>query len=287
MKKNSVTKESAQKKVGSKRSIYTKKRKQDMTLLIRNLVIAFSIMILISLSVSIFMYIGTNETIKEMHSTYIKNTDDIILTSAKQKLADEWERLPEPQKREKLRAQYTEIVTYYTINTDSKYKMSAEQINSTFNKLYDCLKSVPRINFFMAVAYMKVATNFNPVYNREYKYGLAAMYLKTGEAVSNLPRIEDDKTFYTAWKGMLTLNRPDEAIKLLVARIDDLMLTFNNREEWVFLSLFTNEYDVIGNYWNGGEGIIPDDIYREGKLAEVLKYYNSFKNWEIPARDAQ
>lgn len=261
------------------------KRKLELT--IKNMTIAFTIVLSLFIVVMIWVAIGVSGTFKEMHNTYIKNTDEIIKVRSEHEISNAWERKPENEKREMLRAQYTEIITYYTINTDDKYKMSSQQIDMTFNQLYNCLRTVPRINFFMAVAYMKVATNFNPVHNRDWKFGLAALYNKTGETICNLPRIKNDEAFFTIWKGLQTLNRPEEAIKLLVARVDDLMLTFNNREDWVFLALFTNEYDVINKYWKNGEGKIPDEIYREGDLAEVLKYYYSFKNWQIPSRDSK
>jgi hypothetical protein len=247
--------------------------------------IAFITVLVLTVIVMILVLVGTNNTIKEMHKTYINNTDEIITMKAEQDVSNSWERKPENEKRELLKARYTEIVTYYTVNIEDKYKMSTEQIMSTFNQLYACLGSVPKINFFLPVAYIKVATNFNPVHNRDWKFGLSAFYQKTGQAICNLPRIKADKNFFTVWNGLQTLNRPEEAIKLLVARIDDLMLTFNNREDWVLLSLFTNEYDIISKYWDGGEGKIPDDFFRDGFLAEVLKYYYSFKNWQIPERE--
>jgi len=262
-------------------------RKRKLELTMRNMTITFTIALSLFIITMIGVIIGVNGTFKEMHNTYIKNTDEIIKVRSEQEISNAWERKPENEKREMLKAQYTEIITYYTVNTDDKYKMSSQQIDMTFNQLYNCLKSVPRINFFMSVAYMKVATNFNPVYNRDWKFGLAAFYNKTGETICNLPRIKTDEVFFTVWKGLQTLNRPEEAIKLLVARVDDLMLTFNNREDWVFLALFTNEYDVINKYWKGSEGRIPDELYREGDLAEVLRYYYSFKNWQIPSRDSK
>jgi len=271
----------------NKRGKYMAKRKRNINGVVSNLIIAFVITLSLCVITNVLVLIGTNNTIKEMHKTYIRNTDQIIQTRSEQEMSNSWERKPENEKRELLRSQYTEIITYYTVNTDDKYKMSNEQINATFNTLYDCLKSVPRINFFMAVAYIKVATNFNPIHNRDYKYGLAAFYQKTGEGVCNLPIIKENQTFFTVWKGLQTLNRPEETIKLLIARIDDLMLTFNNREDWVFISIFTNEYDIINKYWKGGEGTIPDDYYRDGQLSEVLKYYYAFRNWQIPSRDSK
>ncbi len=60
------------------------------------------------------------------------------------------------------------------------------------------------------------------------------------------------------------------------------MATFNNRVDWVFLSLITNEYDVIEKYWEDGQGAIPNKLYEEGQLNEMLMYYHSFSLWEIP-----
>ena len=60
------------------------------------------------------------------------------------------------------------------------------------------------------------------------------------------------------------------------------MITFNNREDWVLLALFTDEYQVIRDYWDEGAGAIPDEYYEEGQLAEALKYYHAFRNWKIP-----
>lgn len=263
------------------------KKKKNTDELTKNLLLSFIIVTSLAIITMIIVLVNSNMTIQEMHRTYINNTDNIIKIKEDQKMADDWTRLPDNEKRERLRSQYTEIITYYTTNVDSKYKMSAEQIGQTFEQLYSCLKSVPRINFFIPLAYMKVASNFNPVYNRNWRYGIATFFQKAGEEASNLPIVRTDKAFFTVWKGLQTLNRPDESIKLLIAKIDDLMITFNNREDWVFLALFTNEYEVISKYWNDGQGAIPEEKYRTGQLSEVLKYYYAFKNWEIPSRDAK
>jgi hypothetical protein len=134
---------------------------------------------------------------------------------------------------------------------------------------------------------MRVASNFNPIYNREYKYGLGAFFNKTGETIANLKLVREDPAFQLTYSGIETLRMPTESIKLIVARMDDLMVTFNNRIDWVLLSIFTNEYDVIDRYWDGGDGAIPDEFYKEGELAEALKYFDSFRNWTIPRDPTQ
>ena len=223
------------------------------------------------------------KTINSMHNTYIKETEKIIKTKSDIDLANQWERLPVNQRKERLRSQFFEIVRYYTNNIPEEQKMSDDQLLNTFNQLWLCIQKKPYINFFLPIAYMKVKTNFNPVYNIKYQRGIIGFYLKMAERVSNLPIIRDDDVFKVVYKGTTTLNNPPEAIKLLVARIDDLMQTFNNREDWVLLSLFENEYTVISKYWDDGKGEIPDKFYKEGKVAEALRYYEAFKNWQIPA----
>ncbi len=223
------------------------------------------------------------KTINDMYSTYIKETEKIIKTRSQIDLANQWERLPVNQRKERLRDQFFEIVRYYTNDVPDEQKMNDEQILNTFNQLWLCTERLPHVNFFLPVAYMKVKTNFNPVYNTEYQYGIAGFYLKEAERMSQLPLIKEDDIFKTTYKGSTTLNNPQQAIKLLIARIDDLMHTFNNREDWVILSLFENEYNVIEQHWHGGEGIIPDKLYESSDLAKTLQYYHSFKNWKIPS----
>jgi hypothetical protein len=228
-----------------------------------------------------------NKVIREMYREYVRNTEEIIKTKSDIELANSWERLPINQRKERLREQYFEIIRYYTNNITPEQKINDDQIQSTFNVVFDCTTRVPSINFFLPVAYMKVATNFNPIYDREYKKGISAFYLKTGQTVANLPLVRTDTAFQTVFKGLETLNNPNEAIKLLVARIDDLMVTFSGRADWVLLSLFTNEYDVISKYWDGGNGKIPDNLYSDGDLADSLMYFQSFKNWQIPSISAK
>jgi len=232
----------------------------------------------ISLILSTFFFIST---INDMHNTYITKTEDIILGKENVELANDWERLPIQQRKEQLRSQYLKIVRYYTSPVPAEQKMNEDVLVTTFDTLWDTTQRTKQ-NFFTAVAYMKVATNFNPIYNVQYKRGLAGFYNKTYESVANLPLVRTDPVFQTIYKGSQTAYNPNQSIKLLVARINDLMGTFNNRIDWVFLSLITNEYDVIDKYWDDGKGSIPDSLYKDGKLSQMLMYYNSFTLWKIP-----
>jgi len=247
--------------------------------LMATLIVLISIFIL-TIGAGIF---AVNKIIRDMYKEYVYNTEEIIKAKSDIELSNSWERLPESQRRERLRTQYYEIVRYYTNNLPPQQKMSDEQIQASFNTLWACTNRVPSINFFLPVAYMKVSTNFNPIYDVEYKKGIASFYTTMGSRIANLPLVRNDVIFQTVFKGSETLNNPSDAIKLLVARIDDLMTTFNGRTDWILLSLFTNEYDVIAKYWKGGEGTIPDSLYRTGQLADALMYFQSFKNWQIPA----
>lgn len=222
-------------------------------------------------------------TINSMHQTYIKETEEIIRTRSDIEIANSWERLPVNQRKERLRGQFFEIVRYYTNNVPDEQRMNDEQILNVFNQLWATTERLPHVNFFLPVAYMKVATNYNPVYNSEYRYGIGGFYVNQAQDIANLPIVRNDSVFMTPFNGITTLNNPTESINLLVARIDDLMKTFNNREDWVVLALFQDEYNVIRDYWEGGEGAIPDELYESGPLAETLTYYHSFKNWRIPA----
>jgi len=217
-----------------------------------------------------------NRTVKEMHTQYIRDTEQIIITKSEIEASNAWERLPLNERKEKLRMQYYQIVRYYTNGIPEEQKMDDQMIQDSFNQLWDCTVRVPSVNFFLPVAYIKVASNFNPTYDVDYKHGLGAFFPKAGENISRL--IKED----IEYRGIPTLDMPTEAIKLVVAKIDDLMGYFNNRIDWVLLSLFTNELDVIDKYWDGGNGAIPDELYKEGNLAETLEYFNAFRNWQIP-----
>ena len=221
------------------------------------------------------------QTINKLKETYIRDTREVIRIKEEIETANAWERLPANQQKEILRHKYNEIVLYYSVEVPENQKLSSKQVLETFNVLFDCTKNSKSVNFFLPVAYMKVMTNFNPNHDREWKYGISAFYIKQGEALSNLPLVKGNENFNVAYKGRITLQNPSEAIKLLVARIDDLMTTFNNREDWVVLSLLRNEYDIIDKYWEDGKGAIPDSFYREGEMAEILRYFNAFRNFRL------
>jgi len=244
--------------------------------------IAFIITLIIFIAAVSVMGLLFNRTIKEMHAQYIRDTEQIIITKTEIEASNAWERLPLNERKEKLRMQYYQIVRYYTNRSEEGTKMDDDMIQTSFNQLWDCTVRVPSVNFFLPLAYMKVASNFNPVYDFEYKHGLASFFNKTGERISALKLVREDPSFQLEYSGIATLDTPTEAIKLLVARIDDLMITFNNRADWVLISLFTNEYDVIEKYWDGGTGSLPDELYKSGPTAEALRYYQAFKNWTIP-----
>lgn len=222
-------------------------------------------------------------TMQEMHSTYIRNTEDIIRVRSNIETTNAWERLPEQQRKELLREMYFQIVRYYTNNVPEEQRMSDGQILQSFNQLWVTTQKIGSINFFLPVAYMKASTNFNPIYSSQNRQGIAGFYLRTIETTTNLPLVRNDPVFQTIYRSIDTANNPSEMVKILVARIDDLMTTFQNREDWVILALFTDEYNVISNYWENGEGTIPDEYYENGQLAETLKYYYAFKNWQIPS----
>jgi len=233
---------------------------------------------IVSIVLTTFFFV---KTINNMHETYIIKTEEIILGKENIEMANSWERLPTQQQKEQLRSQYFKIVSYYTEGQPIEQKMSQELMLESFDTLWLAAERVNQ-NFFLPLAYMKVATDFNPIYNIEYKRGISGFYLKTYESLANLPIVREDPVFQVVYKGSETANDPNQSIKLLVARVDDLMTTFNNRVDWVLLALFTNEYDVIEKYWDGGDGIIPNEFYESGKLAQALKYYNAFSSWEIP-----
>jgi hypothetical protein len=243
--------------------------------------IIFSIIVGAFTVVTTLMVVFFISTMNDMHATYIQKTEEIIIGKENIEMTNSWERLPAQQQKEQLRSQYYKIVRYYTENINDEQKMNDELILDSFNTLFKTTERVNQ-NFFLPLAYMKVATNFNPVYNSEYKRGIGGFYLRTYEQIANLPIVREDAVFQTPYKGSETVNNPNEAIKLIVARMDDLMATFNNRIDWVLLSMFTNEYDVIEKYWDGGDGAIPDDFYEKGQLAEALRYYHAFSNWKIP-----
>lgn len=251
----------------------------------KNLTKVFIIGLGVAMLICVLVGIFSVRAVREISKAFTQNTNEIILTREDIQASNAWERLETSAKKERLKEQYYEIVRYYTNSLPPTAKMNDTQILATFNTLWDTTSRAPSVNFFLPVAYMKVRSNFNPAFASEYRVGIIGFYYKMGDAAANLPRVKTDTVFQTVFKGNETLLNPSESIKLLVAKIDDLMITFNGRVDWVLLSLFTNEYDVIANYWKGGEGSIPDDKYKKGDLAEALKYYQSFKNWTIPSID--
>lgn len=249
----------------------------------RGWLIVFGIIVSIFTITILIGSIIVTKTINDMYKTYITETEKIIKASSEIDSANAWERLPVNQRKERLREQCFKIIRYYTNTVPENQKMADEQILETFNTLWSCTERIPSINFFLPLAYMKVATNFNPVYNSEYKLGIAGFYLKAAEMSANLPIVQKDPVFQVFYRGNKTINNPIDMVKLLVARIDDLAKTFENREDWIILALFTNEYEILSKYWNDGNGAIPDNYYKEGFLAETLKYYQAFVGWQIPS----
>jgi len=241
----------------------------------------FSIIITLFIIAIIASTVLFIKTTNNMNAMYIQKTEQIILGKENIEMANSWERMPTQQKKELLRSQFFKIVRYYTSNIPEEQKMNDELLLNTFNAIWLATERLNQ-NFFLSIAYMKVATDFNPIYNVEYKRGIGGLFLRTYEQISNLPLVRNDPVFQVTYKGTDTINNPINASKLIIARIDDLMNTFNNRTDWVLLALFTNEYDVISKYWAGGEGSIPDEFYHKGKLAEALRYYHAFSSWEIP-----
>ncbi len=244
--------------------------------------ITFIIIVVAFMGIMITTGILVSNTLNKMHTTYINNVEEVITSRANIQATNDWERLPEEQQKSRLREQYYTIIRYYTNELPDDKKMNDEQILEAFDQLWRTTKKIPSINFFLPMAYMKVATNFNPIHNVNSQRGIAAFYLKSIEDTINLPLMRNDPVFRTVYRGSETANNPTEMMKVLVARIDNLMTTFRSREDWVILALFTNEYDVIAKYWNDGEGAIPDKFYKEGDLAETLKYFYAFKSWQIP-----
>jgi len=221
------------------------------------------------------------KTVKEMHIQYINDTEQIIITKSEIEASNSWERLPLNERKERLRSQYCDIVRYYTNKSAADEKMDDQMIQDSFNQVWDCTVGAS-VDFFLPVAYMKVASNFNPAYDVDYKHGLGAFLNKRGDHISKLTLIREDPSFRLEYEGIKTLDMPIEAIKLIIAKMDDLMREFNNRIEWVLLSLFTHEYDVIERYWDDGKGAIPDELRYKGNLAEAIKYFSAFRNWQIP-----
>lgn len=250
----------------------------------RGWLIAIAVIVSIFTLVILIGSIWVTSTINRMNESYTAQTEQIIFTKSEIEQANSWERLPPLQKKEKLREQYYAIVRYYTNEAILVEKMDDTQILQSFNTLWLATERLTSVNFFLPVAFMRATTNFNPYFNKDERIGMGYFYLKGAEAVSNLNLVRSDPVFMLDYKGTGSLNDPIDTIKLLVARIDDLSKTFHGREDWIFLALLTNEYDVISRYWRDGSGTIPDEMYLRGPLAECLKYYHSFKNWDIPKK---
>jgi len=240
--------------------------------------IVVMILVIVTIGFLTFFYVKSINKLNINHTTemqeFILGKEDIEMTNS-------WERLPDQQRREIIRAQHYKIIKYYTESVPEDQKMSNELIEDVFNIWYNATKRLNQ-DPFISLAYMRVMTNFNPIYNVEYKRGIGGMFLQTYENVANLPIVREDPSLQTIYRGSETANNPTESVKLVVAYIDYLMRIFNNRVDWVMLSLFTNEYDVMKKYWDDGDGAIPSELYQSGDLAKALMYYHSFTNWQIP-----
>jgi len=238
------------------------------------------VMILVVIAVGFLTFNYINK-VSELNISHTNEMQEFILGKEDIEMANSWERLPDQQRREQVRSQHYKIIRYYTESVPEEQKMSNELIEEVFNIWYNATERLNQ-DPFISLAYMKVMTNFNPVYNVAYKRGIGGMFLQTYENVANLPIVREDPALQTIYRGSETANNPTEAVKLVVAYTDYLMRIFNNRIDWVLLALFTNEYDVIRDYWEDSEGLIPSDLYKTGQLAEALTYYHSFTNWQIP-----
>lgn len=231
----------------------------------------------------IVMNIGFNKMLADnMYKTYINNTKEIILSKDSIEASNSWERLPINERKELLRRKFYEIIKFYTNDVTQNQKMSDAQTITSFNAYYNCINAVSSVNFFLPLAYMKVKTNFNPIFVQEdARYGIVPFYNKEGANIASLSLVRENANFQVAFKGKETLQNPVESFKLLIAKMDDLMKTFNNREDWVILALLTNEYDVIAKYWQDGKGEIPEKLYTTGDMRSILNYYYAFKNLQI------
>jgi len=252
-------------------------RFEEIKHLITGFIIAFVIFI-ITITIGIVFYINTTSAMRE---TYINNVNSVILNQTEIRTLTDWENIPSEQRKSKLREHFNSIIQYYTNTSLPTEKMTLEQTIDVFNELWQTTSKMS-INLFLPVAYMKVATNFNPNYDVNAKKGIAALLLKSIDNTINIPWVRNDPIFTTMYRGSDTAFNPAESARILVAKIVDLMVLFRNREDWVMFALFTNEYDVISKYWNDGKGAIPDEIYKSGPTAEALMYYYTFKNFKIP-----
>jgi len=248
--------------------------------LIKTFIAGFAVSVVICVIVGVVAI----RAVAVMRDTYQKNTESVILARSNMESANAWEQLSPSQKRERLQDQYFQIVRYYTTNVAPNQKLNDDQIQSTFNSLWDTTSRVTSVNFFLPIAYMKVKTNFNPAFSNGYQSGIVGFYFKEADQAANLNRVKTDQAFQVVFKGSETLLNSDMSIKLLVAEFDDLLLTFNGRVDWALYAKFTNVYDVMAKYWKDGQGQIPDSAFKTGDFAEAYKYYNAFKNWTIPSK---
>jgi len=236
------------------------------------------ILTIVTIGFLTFFYV---RSINKLNINHTAEMQEFILGKEDIEMTNSWERLPDQQRREIIRSQHYKIIKYYTESVPEDQKMSNELIEDVFNVWYNATKRLNQ-DPFISLAYMRVMTNFNPIYNVDYKRGIGGMFLQTYENVANLPIVREDPALQTIYRGSETANNPTESVKLVVAYIDYLMRIFNNRVDWVMLSLFTNEYDVMKKYWEDGDGAIPSELYKSGDLAKALTYYHSFTNWQIP-----
>ena len=248
-------------------------------LIIASSISAFFIVILV------VVLLWVSSTLNTINKTCDQQVSQILLTKNTIELVNSWERLPPGERKERLRSQFYSIIRYYTNETPVTEKLDDNQILQTFNQLWVNTERLNTVNFFLPIAYMKATTNFNPYYNKNGRQGIAFFQQKNAEAASNLPLIRSDPTFSLEFKGSGTLLSSIDSVKLLVAKIDDLSHTFNGREDWILFALLTDDFNVINNYWDNGNGKIPDELYAKGTLADCLSCYYYFKNWDIPKKD--
>ena len=136
------------------------------------------------------------------------------------------------------------------------------------------------VNFFLPLAYIRVTSNFNPMFSKKSKEGFSALFMIDYERFSYMNTT--DPLTKINYRGIDTARDPSSAIVLLYLKMNYLYTVFNGRVDWVLFALLNNEFDVIQNYWKNGEGEIPDQFYLIGPLYESLNYYHSFINWQIP-----
>jgi hypothetical protein len=255
----------------------------DLT--IRNLLIVIICLVATFIIAIALFFVFYKQSVDTLNKMYMEQTRQIVNSQKGVDEANSWERLPVQERKEKLRGKFHEIFEYYTTDVPQNQKMSNQQLDDAFEVYYTAISATPSVNFFLPLAFWKVKTNFNPTFFDNYQVGINGFYSKEGADVANLPLNKDNPAFQVAYHGAETLQNPSEAMKLMVARVDDLMRTFNNREDWVILALLNHsEYDIIAKYWNNGTGSIPANNYKTGPMADVLRFYYAFKDWTIPSK---